>query len=526
MTLENRNAFAYATIVAMGGLIFGLDAALISGTLNFVAEEFGLSDLQIGSVVSAPAFGVLVALPFAGYISNQLGRKKTIQIIALLYVVSAVGSALAPSFTALVSARFLGGLAFSSLSMASMYIGEIAPPAYRGKLVAMIQINIVIGLSGAYFINYLILQWTQSEAGWVEALSLDEHTWRWMLGSEILPAIAWFALLLIVPESPSWLLLRGRNKEARTILQRILPQEEIEPHMEEMQGSLRQSNEDRSIRAQLAEIFSRPMRVTLIIAMTLAIAQQTTGINAVLFYAPSVFEQLGIGTDAAFQQAIWIGLSSLVFTALSLVLVDRFGRKPMILWGMVWIVASLGLCSYGFYSARYVLSEADIYGMTEIPEFHRMFEMAGVEYGNDADFKDALIAALGEADARRFRGAIFEKAAKINPVLILVGILSFIGAFHFSVGPIMWVLFSELFPIAIRGVAIPFYTLVTSLTSSLVQQFFPWQLATLGGAGTFLFYALTVLIGLLILMRFLVETKNLSIEEIQRKLILRSSSNA
>ncbi len=227
MTSPAKHAIVYATIVAMGGFIFGLDAALIAGTVDALTAEFGLTSLQLGTAVSAPAWGVLVALPFVGFICDRFGRRTAIMLVAILYVISAVASALAPSYGVLVAARFLGGLAFSSIALASMYIGEIAPPEWRGKLVSMTQINIVVGLSGAYFVNYLIHHWSASNAGWVVSLGIDQHTWRWMLGSEIPFAILWFILLLRIPESPSWLFYRGNVDEARETLGRILPAEEV-----------------------------------------------------------------------------------------------------------------------------------------------------------------------------------------------------------------------------------------------------------------------------------------------------------
>nr|WP_319922098.1 MFS transporter [Neolewinella agarilytica] len=180
---------------------------------------------------------------------------------------------------------------------------------------------------------------------------------------------------------------------------------------------------------------------------------------------------------------------------------------------------SLGVCSYGFSQARYTLSEEDLTEMTDLPNAQRLSGMVGTEYQSDTEYKAALAASLGEAEARDFSSILLQKAADLPGTLILIGILSFIAAFHFSVGPIMWVLFSEIFPIGLRGVAIPFFALITSVTSYLVQQFFPWQLATMGGSSIFLFYALMVGVGLLILSRYLVETKNLTIEEIQEKLI-------
>ncbi|GAB5561405.1 MAG: hypothetical protein SynsKO_30520 [Synoicihabitans sp.] len=514
MTTPQKHAFIYATIVAMGGFIFGLDAALIAGTVDALTAEFGLTSLQLGTAVSAPAWGVLVALPFIGFICDRFGRRKAIMLVALLYVVSAVASAFAPSYGVLVAARFLGGLAFSSISLASMYIGEIAPPKWRGKLVSMTQINIVVGLSGAYFVNYLIHDWSTSGAGWVIALGIDQNTWRWMLGSEIPFALLWFGLLLRIPESPSWLFYRNKVEDARQTLLRILPADEVEPHLAEMQESLEKSPQDHSVWAQLKEVFSKRMRLTFIIALSIAIAQQTTGINAILFYAQTVFKQLGIGTDAAFTQAIWIGLTSIVFTVAGLLLVDKLGRRPLIIWGMVWIIASLALCSAVFKGARYELSAEAIAAVSEEP---KLMALAGVEFADDIAFKNAIKEALGD-DAAGLLAGLQQEATRMNATLVLIGILSFIAAFHFSVGPVMWVLFSEIFPIAVRGIAIPFFTIITSLTSALVQSFFPWQLENMGMSSIFLFYAATVFVGLVIQFFTLKETKNLSIEEIQESL--------
>ncbi|MDO6761219.1 sugar porter family MFS transporter [Tamlana sp. 2_MG-2023] len=518
MRSYKKNAYIYSTIVAIGGFVFGLDAALISGTVKFISQEFALNEIQLGMVVGAPALGVLLALFFAGYACNKYGRRKTLQIVALLYVVSAVGSSLSPNYWSLLSFRFLGGLAFTSISLAAMYIGEIAPPKLRGKLVTMIQINIVIGLSGAYFINYLILQLGSSDAAWVRGLGINEHTWRWMLGSEILPALLWLILLFFVPRSPAWLFYNDKADEARQTLRKLLPEDKVSEHMEEMKISMDSSSGDKSVLSQLSEIFSKPLRVTFIIAMTLAIAQQTSGINAILFYAPTVFEQIGIGTDAAFIQAIWTGLTALVFTFLGLLLIDRLGRRPMIIGGMAWIVVSLGIAFYGFNTATYTLTEEAISEMTEIQNTDRLSNMIDIQYDSDIALKNALIKSLGEEDTREHSSLLIQKSADINAVLVLIGILSFIAAFHFSIGPVMWVLFSEIFPISIRGIAIPFFTLITSTVSWLIQMLFPTQLATFGISNTLLFYAATVFIGMVILYKYLIETKNLTIEEIQLKL--------
>ncbi|MEM9885375.1 MAG: sugar porter family MFS transporter [Bacteroidota bacterium] len=511
-----NNAFKYAFIVAFGGFIFGLDAALISGTVDFVSSEFGLTDLQKGLVVSSPGWGVLLALLAAGYVVDKLGRKRTLQIIAILYLVSALCSTFAPSYWALVSARFIGGLAFTSLSLAAMYIGEIAPSHLRGQLVAMNQINIVVGLSAAYFINYLILQTSKLDAAWVADWGISTHTWRWMLGSEIMPALLWSLLLLFIPRSPRWLVLKDKLAEAKTVLAKLMPQEQIETEIVQIQESLAQENLKLSFSEQIKKLFDTRLKKAIIIGLTFAIVQQTTGINAILFYAPTVFSQLGLGTDAAFVQAVWVGVCSVIATVLALLLIDKIGRRPMTIWGLLWAVVSLGICAYGFHQATYTLTPEDVASIENLNP-NQLQSMIGIEYASDVDFKAALKEKLGAASSL-FEGTLIQKAGTLPGTMILFGIMSFIAAFQFSVGPIMWIIFSEIFPTRVRGIAIPACALVTSLVSVLIQQFFPWQLTNMGARDIFLFYALTSAVGLVALFQLLPETKNKTIEEIEAEL--------
>lgn len=523
MDRNSRNALFYAVVVTLGGFVFGLDAAVISGTVRFVAMEFGLSDLQVGAVVSAPGLGVLFALLLAGYVSDRFGRKKALLLVAGLYLVSAVASALAPSFEALVAARFLGGLAFTSLSLASMYIGEIAPPKWRGKMVSMNQFNIVLGLSAAYFVNYLILMASQSDATWVTTLGIEKYTWRWMLGSEIVPALVWFGLLFFIPESPRWLVFNGRSDDARHVMAKVMPVDVIDEQVREMEESMHLAHDSRSIGKQMRELFQPRLRLVLVVGATIAAVQPVTGINAILFYAPTVFEQLGMGTDAAFMQAVWVGLISIIATFISILLIDRMGRRPMLIWGLTWLVTSLFVCSYGFSTASYKLSQESLTEISAEIDTTQLQPLVGVTYDSDTAFKDALRESIGEARTRDESSVLIQKAATMNAGLILVGIMSFIAAFQFSVGPIMWVLFSEIFPIALRGVAIPAFAFVTSILSYLVQQFFPWQLTVMGGSAIFISYAVMAGIGLLVLIRVLPETKNKTIEEIERDFAVKPS---
>jgi len=513
----SSKAFKYSFIVAFGGFVFGLDAALISGTVDFVSNEFQLNDIQEGFVVSAPGWGVLFALLIAGYMADSLGRKRTLQIIAAFYLISAVGSTFSPSFASLAAFRFLGGLAFTSITLAAMYIGEIAPANMRGKLVAMNQINIVVGLSAAYFINYLILQYSKSDAAWVSEWGLNTNTWRWMLGSEIIPVILWSILLLFVPKSPRWLVLKGKVDEARSVLSKLMPQDQIESEIIGIRSSLSKDIIKVSYVDQIKSLFDTRLKRAVVIGVTFAIFQQIIGINAILFYAPTIFKQLGLGQDAAFSQAIWVGIISVISTVFALLLIDKIGRRPMTLGGLLWAGISLTICAYGFSQATYVLTADDL-ALIQNLEVSKLKSIIGVEYSSDVAFKSAIESSIGSIDANVFEGELLQKASKLPGTLILFGIMSFIAAFQFSVGPIMWIVFSEIFPTRVRGIAIPACAMVTSIVSVLVQQFFPWQLTNMGVRDIFLFYAVTSIIGLISLYKLLPETKNKTIEEIEAEL--------
>ncbi len=512
-------AFKFAAIVAFGGFIFGLDAALISGTVRFITAEFTLSDLQVGTVVSAPGFGVIFALMVTGRICDAWGRKSALLIIAALYLLSAIGSVLAPNFEMLVAARFLGGLAFTSLSLASMYIGEIAPANMRGKLVSMNQITTVVGLSAAYFANYLILQASNADAAWVSALGIDQYTWRWMLGVEVIPALIWLLMLLAIPESPRWLVLKGRLDEARAVMGKLIPAGHIEPQIQEIQESAAAAPTG-SFRQQVAEIFKPRLRTAFWVGLVIAIAQPITGINAIMFYAPTVFEQVGIGTNAAFMQAVIVGVVSVMFTILALLLIDRLGRRPLVLFGLAWGGVSLFLCSWAFSQASYELSAASLQALADANiDVSGLQALVGTAFESDVAFKQAMYQTLGEATARANEGALIQQAIQIDAKLVLMGIMCFIAAFNLSIGPVMWVLFSEIFPTHVRGVAIPFFALIVSTVSYFVQQFFPWQLNNMGATEIFLFYAACISVSLALLFRLLPETKNKSIEEIEAAMV-------
>ena len=458
MTPSARYLTTTALIVALGGFLMGFDVSVISGVVRFVEAEFALGPLHLGWAVSSLSLTAAIGMLASGPLSDRLGRRPVLQIAAVLFAVSAIASAVAPDYVTLVVARMLGGFGVgAALIVAPMYIAEMAPPASRGRFVSFNQLNIVVGISAAFFSNYLILTLGESGGVWAEALRLGEWNWRWMLGIETLPAVAYLFALSLVPESPRWLAMRGRDAEATEVLGRVAG--------DGAAAVLRDVKESIAAEARLGQASWRALlhpslRLVMTIGIVIGILQQVSGINAVFFYAPMIFEKSGIGTNAAFMQAALVGLVNLVFTVVAMAVIDRFGRRPLLVFGLSGIAACMLLLAWGFSA------------------------------GDDA-----------------------------NPRLILVAILGFVASFAVSLGPVMWVLFSELFPNRVRGVAISFVGLVNSGTAFLVILVFPWQLQSLGSATTFLLYALFALAGLAFVLRVLPETKGRSLEELEAVLV-------
>ncbi|MCY4016471.1 MAG: MFS transporter [Gammaproteobacteria bacterium] len=510
---HRRNTVRIAAVVALGGFLFGFDASVISGVVTYIIPEFSLNELKVGLVVGAPTLAGIAAGLLAGPTADFIGRKKVLLILAALYTISALGSAFAPNYQTLVAARAIGGFAFASLGIAPMYIAEIAPHERREFLVSFNQFNIMIGFSVAYFANYFVLQLSQSSFTWVEALGIDRHAWRWMLGLEILPASIWLAGLLFIPETPRWLALNGGIERARAVLAGIRPRERVETTLREILAS--GGDAGRSLAARLGEVLSPKLRLPILIGITVGVFQQVTGINAVYFYAPTIFEQSGVGTNAAFAQATLIGITNIVFTIAAMLLIDRLGRKPLLLIGLLGIVVSMGIAGHGFQQATYQLDEAGIEQLSQSIDRAALEPLAGIQYDNDLDFKRAAEAVLGAQQARNHQAALIEAAIQVNPTIILIGILGFVASFALSLGPVMWVLFSEIFPNRVRGVALGITSVFNSASSFVVQFVFPWELANLGNAMTFYIFAALGIIGLLLIAWLLPETKGKSLEELE-----------
>lgn len=467
--MEGKKGFVVrvSLIVALGGFLMGFDASVISGVIKFIEPEFQLTKIQLGWAVSCLTLTSTLAMMVAGPLSDKFGRKIILKYAAVLYAVSAILSAFAPTFALLIMARMIGGLGVgASLIIAPMYIAEISPAKIRGRMVSFNQLNIVVGISVAFFTNYLILQLSQSDSSFASALGFDKYTWRWMLGLETLPAIFYFIFLFFVPPSPRWLAMNGQEEQALKILTQASGSRNANEVLVAIKTSLKESKN--KSKAKLADLFKPALKLVLLIGVVIAILQQITGINAVFFYAPMIFEQTGIGVDASFSQAILVGLTNIVFTILAMWLIDKMGRKFLLAIGFSGIFISMSVIAFAFYTATYA------------------------------------------AD-----GAI----SQINSWLVLGGILGFVASFAMSVGPVMWVLFSELFPNAIRGIAISFIGFINSAVSFSVQLVFPWELEKLGNTGTFLIYGVFGLLGLIFVLVFLPETKGKSLEELETILV-------
>jgi len=514
-----RYMVTVALIVALGGFLMGFDASVISGVVGFIETEFSLTKIQVGWSVSSLALTATFAMMVSGPLSDRFGRRPVLRVAALLFGISAVASALAPSFTWLVLARMLGGLGVgAALIIAPMYIAEMAPPKHRGRLVSFNQLNIVIGISAAFFCNYLILTLGESGAGWAEALRLGEWNWRWMLGIETLPAILYFFALLIVPESPRWLAMQGRDDEACAVLERVNDKEQAAEDLRAVRESI--EAEAGLGKVSFRTLFHPSLRLVLTIGISIGILQQITGINSVFFYAPMIFEQSGIGTNASFMQAVLVGLVNLVFTVVAMALIDRLGRRPLLGFGLTGIAVCMLTLAYAFGTATYTLDREAIDGLPGEIDRQQIEALTERTFNSDTEFRGAVYDAVGRDVYQQFESQLVSSAITMNPTLILFAILGFVASFAVSIGPIMWVLFSELFPNRVRGIAISFSGLVNSTIAFLVTFIFPWQLETIGNSGTFLIYGLFAVVGLVFVMRILPETKGRSLEELENILLV------
>ncbi|MCG2462784.1 sugar porter family MFS transporter [Flavobacteriaceae bacterium F89] len=431
-------------IGAFGGLLFGYDTAVISGAIGFLETKFGLDANMKGWAVSSAILGCIIGVALAGYIADSIGRKKTLIITAFLFAISAIGCAVAANFTQLVVARIVGGLGVGAASMLSpLYISEIAPAHKRGMLVSLYQLAIVIGINIVFFANYMIA------GSNTEQWNIDLG-WRYMLGSETIPAILFLLALFFVPESPRWLSKKGRDVEALDVLSKINSKEiAIKVHFD-IKAVLGQE------KGTLSELFAPGLRVAMVIGIFLALFSQITGINAIMYYAPEILKGAGFGVDSALMQTVIIGVINTIFTFVAIKYIDKLGRRTLLIWG----VSGMIVC---------------------------------------------LLAI----------GILFQTGLTSGPWL-LIFILGFVGCFGTSLGPIPWVLISEIFPTKNRGVAMSLAIMVLWIGVWLISQFTPVLLENIGAGYTFWLFAFNAILLLIFAVKVIPETKGKTLEEIEK----------
>jgi SP family xylose:H+ symportor-like MFS transporter len=440
--------FRVCLVAALGGLLFGYDTAVISDAIGFLQVHFKLDATMKGWGASSALAGCVIGVSVAGIVSDFFGRKKTQVLSGILFFVSAVGTALADSFGFFVVFRIIGGVGVGVASMASpMYIAEISPARIRGRLVSVNQFAIVTGMLVTYFVNYFIA--AGDDAVWNATTG-----WRWMFASGVAPSALFLVLLATVPESPRWLMERGRRDKARHVLTRIGGPEFAEAEMQAIDATIAKEAE------RHLGIFAPEMRFVLMLGIALAVLQQITGINVFLYYGPEIFKQLGSATNAALLQQVVVGAVNLTFTLVAIWTVDRLGRKPLMIFGTIGMGLSL--------------------------------------------------AAMGAASQYHFAAG-----------WVLVCILGYIASFALSVGPVVWVILSEIFPNSIRGRAMSLATFALWTANFIVSQTFPmmdedpYLVAKFNHGYPFYVYAGFCAVMLAVVWFAVPETKGRSLEEIE-----------
>lgn len=560
-----------AFTAAIGGFLLGFDGSVISGAAPFYKNVFGLEDgsFLFGFSVSGLIWGCIFGNLFAGPISDKIGRKPTLLISALLFIISSLITALSGDIVVFIIGRITAGIGVGfAILVAPVFIAEVAPPKKRGWLVSFNQLLIVIGLSSAYFVNYFILKLVEDPL----------TNWRWMLGVEAFPSVLYFFLILLIPESPRWLIMKNQVEKAKAIMVKVGGEEHAEREYANIVKSLAQNTGLGNI-AQAKELFSKKMKLIMIIGFGLAVFQQVSGINSVLYYAPMIFESAGSGRDAAFVQAIAIGIVFLVTTIVSMLIIDRFGRKPLLYIGVTMMAVSLLITGIAFKNARYKISGTQIenaanevfkldvwkvarknnpdlisYNSIEVKDdfaeltkkdksvlkvdfagaelqesilnkkafIENVTALEGQVFSDELSYNAAIKSSVeknGRIKADPYLSFMLKEGININAMLVLISILGFIAGFSLSLGPVMWAMFAEIFPNRLRGMAVSIVGTANSFTSFIVATLFPVQLSMFGSSNTFFIYAGFMFLCLLFVWKYVVETKGKSLEELEIQLV-------
>jgi sugar porter (SP) family MFS transporter len=504
-------------IVALGGFLLGFDSAVISGAVSAYSKVFGIeqSSFWFGFSVSSLTAGSILGNFIGGILADKYGRKIVLIGTATMFAFCALGTAFANGLSFFIVSRIIGGIGVGmAILVAPMYIAEVSPKKYRGMMVSINQLNIVLGISAAFFSNYFINQYIADES----------INWRWMLGVGTIPALAYFLLLFIVPQSPRWLIIHKRHEDARRVLNKIGGNEYAEYTLKEIEVHI--EKDIIKPKAYFKQLFSKEMRIIMIIGLGIAALQQISAINAILYYSSLIFQTAGGAKDAALMQAVIIGVVNLVFTVVAMYFIDRLGRKPLLIIGLTGIIIAYLMSAAAFYKATYKVTPEKLDKIVLTLQSNKMdsvqvaevsaglSKMVDREYNKEIAFFDAVKENVGTAYSA-VKDVVLQKSIHMNAILVLIGILLFIGSFAISLGPVTWALLSEIFPNRVRGLAISIAGTFNALVSTIVITVFPIELATIGTANSFLIFAILCAAGLLFVLKYVPETKGKSLEEIQ-----------
>ena len=460
--MENRTNTGYVVflsiVAAIGGILFGYDTAVISGTISSVEAQFSLNAMQVGWFVGCALVGSILGVAVAGILSDRFGRKLTMLVAAILFTASGIGCAISQSFTELIIYRILGGIGIGVVSIVSpMYISEVAVARWRGTLVSLYQLAITIGFLAAYLVNFQILRSAETavyDTPWLHWIMVDEM-WRGMLGSNALPALLFFIVIFFIPESPRWLILRNRTERAHAVLERIYRSSEA---ADGEIATIRDA-EKAAPKSEWRSLTSPGMRRALLIGVAIAMLGQFMGVNAVLYYGPTIFEDAGLSSgDSLFSQVL-VGAVNMLTTVIALVIIDRVGRKQLVYWGVSGMILSL-LC-------------------------------IGVYF-------------------------LFGGAWGLSSTFLLIFFLAYVFCCAISISAVIFVLLSEMYPTRVRGLAMSIAGFSLWIGTYLIGQLTPWMLETLTPAGTFFLFAAMCFPYILIMWRAVPETTGRSLEEIER----------
>lgn len=437
--MTSNTALRNSIVAALGGFLFGFDTAVISGVEKSIQTLWSLSDFAHGFTVASALIGTVIGSMVAGRPADQLGRKKVLQVIGLLYLVTSLGTAVTNSWELFVLLRFLGGIGVGASSVVGpMYISEIAPAHARGRMVALFQFNVVSGILIAFVSNYFLFE-------------VSDDAWRWMLGVQAVPSLLYFALVFFVPESPRWLVKQGKVSEAKAVMNSI-----GEPNADEAVANI-QASLHQEAGSTKEKLFTAAYKQPIFYAVALAMFNQLAGINAIMYYAPRIFEMTGLAKDGALLQAVSIGVTNMVFTLLAISVIDKLGRKTLMIIGSIGMIFTLGMVALTFYRQ---------------------------DFGG------------------------------YSVMLYLIGFIAF---FAFSQGSVIWVFLAEIFPNSVRAKGQTLGSSTHWVMAAVISWTFPIlaESSELGGAYAFTIFTVMMVFQLLFAWKIMPETKGKSLEQIQ-----------